>query len=208
MNNSDMPNGRSLINIKFSGGFGCWVVVAVLLCGMIYAVKSCSIVSIETKEKIEFSDVQIESQLRKEWGFYRLETLVNGKSEGYTGEYVCQYSGVILLGIDLTDCYDFVTIEDDELVVRAPQIKILNNDFIDDTKTVVLKDFPFLGADDNDRIVARKDAEAKMLEEAYSDERIRLAETSGRKEIERVIKNLGYKGRIRITFSKDLNYGN
>lgn len=154
---------------------------------------------------IEVSTIQINS-IRNigEWEFLSIndEEIVDTISHGFFGddELARIYYGTVRLGINLKDAsYDWIKTANDTIIVSLPKIKILDEDFIDETRTRSFYSEGKWTASDYKRMYDK--AYHKIRQRCVNEANIRSAERNGEEQFANLLHSMGYKN-IRIVWEK------
>lgn len=162
-------------------------------------------VAITTNDGIELTATQIES-IRQigEWEFLSINTeeMIDTIRHGFFGddELLRIYYGTIRLGVDLNNASDdWISKENDSLVVKLPPIKLLDKDFIDETLTQSFLQTGKWTNADREALTAR--AYQAMQRRSLTDENIATARQNGINQFRQIFNALGIE-KIRIYYER------
>lgn len=190
---------------KFLGGItltklniALWGIIVIAAIVMILkfckATKSDGI-SIGTDEKIDVTPTIITSMKQiGEWEFLSIEDeeLVDTTRKGFLRDdkLVRIYYGRLSLGVNMHKADPkWITKLGDSIIVALPEIELLDNDFIDETRT---KAFIETGSwTDADREAMYRTAHNKMLHRCLTKENIATAKDNAEEQLGKMLKAMG-----------------
>lgn len=155
-----------------------------------------------TKEgKMEFTPVEIE-KIRNigEWEFLSIsdEEIVDTIRHGFFGDDELSriYYGTLRLGINLSEIKeDWITMDNDTVVVKLPPVKLLDNNFLDEART---KSFIEDGKwTEEDRAALTDRAIRLMRKRCLTKQNISKAENNAKHQMTMLLNSMGMKN-VRI----------
>ncbi len=178
------------------------IVVLIIITSIIHCGKDNS-AKIYTNDKIDITPNLIESiKDIGEWEFLSIndEELVDTIRHGFFGDdqLVRIYYGTLRLGINLHETNkDWIMTSGDSIIVTLPAIKLLDEKFIDETKT---RSFLESGKWSHmDRAALYKKAQDIMLKRCLTESNIRSAEQNATIQFQNLMQSIGYNN-IKIRF--------
>lgn len=157
----------------------------------------------EVNDKIDLTPTQILSMREiGQWEFLSIEDeeLVDTVRKGFFKDDALTriYYGTLRLGFDMRSVKEnWIRRDADTLHVTLPSVTLLDEDFIDETRT---KSFYESGTwTDKDRAALYKHARAKMLSRCMTVSNIRSAEENATRQVSQMLKSMGYQ-HIKIRF--------
>ncbi|MBR4265570.1 MAG: DUF4230 domain-containing protein [Bacteroidales bacterium] len=163
-------------------------------------------VKIENQEIVDVSPTVIKQlQIRKEWCFREIAMEETSEIKGITGSLLKRYYGVMRLGVKLDSINEnYVQFYKNEqvLTIQLPKIEVLDDNFIDETKTETLVENAWTKFNNEELKRCFNQAKRKMIENNFTTKNIELAEDQGKTEIKRLVKSSGYSGKIEVEFIK------
>lgn len=167
--------------------------------------KASPSLSVERSTKIDNTPEEV-TRLRqiRQWEFLSAETeeMVDTTEKNFWGDKVlCRiYTGTLRLGIDMEQApADWFTAEDSTVNLKLPPITLLDNQFIDESRT---RSFYEKGNwDARAKEALYKKAERAMKRRVMTKEYLSQAEENGRETFTKIFQAFGYKT-VRISFEK------
>lgn len=189
----------SLIKLKI------YIIVAVaaaVIISLAYLVRACSddTVSIVVEKEIDITPTQVLSMKEiREWEFLAIEDeeMVDTVRKGFfSDDHLMRiYYGTLRLGFDLRKSGDnWIEKKADTLHVTLPPITLLDNDFIDEARTVSF--FESGKWSDKDRADMYKRAYLKMKNRCLTTENIKSAEANASRQFYQMFRAMGYENII------------
>ena len=146
-------------------------------------------VKIENQEIVDVSPTVIKQlQIRKEWCFREIAMEETSEIKGITGSLLKRYYGVMRLGVKLDSINEnYVQFYKNEqvLTIQLPKIEVLDDNFIDETKTETLVENAWTKFNNEELKRCFNQAKRKMIENNFTTKNIELAEDQGKTEIKR-----------------------
>jgi hypothetical protein len=180
------------------------IAIIIVIAGLYWLNKDNSI-SIEENKKIDLTPTMIKSiEDIGEWEFLQIndEELADTTKHGFFGdsELVRIYYGTLRLGINLHETNkDWIKVDKDTIKATLPQIKLLDNDFIDEART---KPFSETGTwTDKDRKSLYTKAYKAMRNRCMTTENINKAKENARVQFDNILHSMGFEY-VKIQFDK------
>ncbi|BCS86035.1 DUF4230 domain-containing protein [Prevotella herbatica] len=180
------------------------IAVIIVITGLYWLNKDNSI-SIEENKKIDLTPTMIKSiEDIGEWEFLQIndEELADTTKQGFFGdsELVRIYYGTLRLGINLHETNkDWLKVDNDTIKATLPQIKLLDNDFIDEART---KPFSETGTwTDKDRKALYTKAYKAMKSRCMTTKNINKAKDNARIQFDNILHSMGFEY-VKIRFDK------
>ena len=177
---------------------GAVVVIAVI--AMFFWVKSAfkdNYLELATNEQIDPTPTQIQSiRAIGEWEFLSIsaEEMVDTVRKGFFSddELVRIYYGTLRLGINMQSLSDdAMVIHGDTLQVTLPKVGLLDNDFIDESKTKPFYESGKWSPQAHQALYQK--AHRQMLHHCLTPENLQAAQTSAESQLQNLFTQLGYK---------------
>ncbi len=177
------------------------IAVAVCLIWFCNATKE-STLSFSSNEEIDFTPTIVE-RMRSigQWEFLSIsdEELIDTVRTGFftDDELVRIYYGTLRIGIDLRDCSkDWISTEGDTIFVTLPEVKLLDQNFIDEASS---RSFFETGSWSNkDRKAMYERARQRMLSRCLTEENLNTARLNAREQIGRMLRPIAEPKVIRV----------
>lgn len=163
-------------------------------------------VALEEEGKTVMSPTQIRSiETIGEWEFLSIsdEELVDTVRHGFFGddELVRIYYGTLRLGVNLKELRQgWVTVEGDSMVCTFPSVKLLDEHFIDETRTVSFYESGKWTAQDRAALYDR--AYRKMRQRCLTPGNLKRTEENARLQLLNLLRSMGYANAI-VKFEKE-----
>lgn len=178
-------------------------IIAVVVCMVWFcnATKE-STLSFSSNEEIDFTPTIVE-RMRSigQWEFLSIsdEELIDTVRTGFftDDELVRIYYGTLSIGIDLRDCSkDWISTEGDTIFVTLPEVKLLDQNFIDEASS---RSFFETGSWSNkDRKAMYERARQRMLSRCLTEENLNTARLNAREQIGRMLRPIAEPKVIRV----------
>ena len=178
-------------------------IIAVVVCLVWFcnATKE-STLSFSSNEEIDFTPTIVE-RMRSigQWEFLSIsdEELIDTVRTGFftDDELVRIYYGTLSIGIDLRDCSkDWISTEGDTIFVTLPEVKLLDQNFIDEASS---RSFFETGSWSNkDRKAMYERARQRMLSRCLTEENLNTARLNARGQIGRMLRPIAEPKVIRV----------
>ena len=178
-------------------------IIAVVVCMVWFcnATKE-STLSFSSNEEIDFTPTIVE-RMRSigQWEFLSIsdEELIDTVRTGFftDDELVRIYYGTLSIGIDLRDCSkDWISTEGDTIFVTLPEVKLLDQNFIDEASS---RSFFETGSWSNkDRKAMYERARQRMLSRCLTEENLNTARINAREQIGRMLRPIAEPKVIRV----------
>ena len=177
---------------------GAVVVIAVI--AMFFWVKSAfkdNYLELATNEQIDPTPTQIQSiRAIGEWEFLSIsaEEMVDTVRKGFFSddELVRIYYGTLRLGINMQALSDdAMAIHGDTLQVTLPKVSLLDNDFIDESKTKPFYESGKWSPQAHQTLYQK--AHRQMLRHCLTPENLQAAQTNAESQLQNLFTQLGYK---------------
>ena len=177
---------------------GAVVVIAVI--AMFFWVKSAfkdNYLELATNEQIDPTPTQIQSiRAIGEWEFLSIsaEEMVDTVRKGFFSddELVRIYYGTLRLGINMQALSDdAMVIHGDTLQVTLPKVSLLDNDFIDESKTKPFYESGKWSPQAHQALYQK--AHRQMLHHCLTPENLQAAQTNAESQLQNLFTQLGYK---------------
>lgn len=154
-------------------------------------------IHIAKEGKMEITPVEVE-KIRSigQWEFLSIsdEEIVDTIRHGFFGDDELSriYYGTLRLGIDLKETKDdWITMDNDTVVIKLPPVKLLDNNFIDEARTKsFIEDGKWTEAD---RATLTKRAVAMMRKRCLTKQNIAKAEDNAKKQMTILLQSMGKK---------------
>ncbi|MDD6510600.1 MAG: DUF4230 domain-containing protein [Prevotella sp.] len=194
-----LTNGLNKLTIMLAS----LAIIAVVVCLVWFcnATKE-STLSFSSNEEIDFTPTIVE-RMRSigQWEFLSIsdEELIDTVRTGFftDDELVRIYYGTLSIGIDLRDCSkDWISTEDDTIFVTLPEVKLLDQNFIDEASS---RSFFETGSWSNkDRKAMYERARQRMLSRCLTEENLNTARLNAREQIGRMLRPIAEPKVIRV----------
>ncbi|MCI6555670.1 MAG: DUF4230 domain-containing protein [Prevotella sp.] len=194
----------------FSLMFGNYrLILPILICvaviiGVIAWLNRNNTIGIQTSDQgITISKAQIESVRNiGEWEFLSVsdEELVDTTRTGFFGDdhLVRIYFGTLRLGIDMRDTREgWLSADNDTVVAILPAIKLLDENFIDETRTRSFFEVGKWSPADHEALY--KKAYTKMRQRCVTPANIRSAERNAADQIDNLLRSMGFEN-VKVRF--------
>lgn len=178
-------------------------IIAVVVCMVWFcnATKE-STLSFSSNDEIDFTPTIVE-RMRSigQWEFLSIsdEELIDTVRTGFftDDELVRIYYGTLSIGIDLRDCSkDWISTEGDTIFVTLPEVKLLDQNFIDEASS---RSFFETGSWSNkDRKAMYERARQRMLSRCLTEENLNTARINAREQIGRMLRPIAEPKVIRV----------
>ena len=177
---------------------GAVVVIAVI--AMFFWVKSAfkdNYLELATNEQIDPTPTQIQSiRAIGDWEFLSIsaEEMVDTVRKGFFSddELVRIYYGTLRLGINMQALSDdAMAIHGDTLQVTLPKVSLLDNDFIDESKTKPFYESGKWSPQAHQTLYQK--AHRQMLRHCLTPENLQAAQTNAESQLQNLFTQLGYK---------------
>ncbi len=179
------------------------LICIVLIGGFIFWLTKDNTVSLSEEEKLTLSPTQIRSiEAIGQWEFLSIsnEEMIDTTRRGFFGDdhLVRIYYGTLRLGIDMKDVKEnWIQTEGDSIVCTLPPIKLLDNNFIDEAKTIsFFEEGNWTGKDRQDMYDR---AYAAMKKRCLTKSNIQSAENNAQQQFFNMLKAMGYTN-VKIKF--------
>lgn len=156
-------------------------------------------------EKIDVTPTMIRSiEQIGEWSFLEIndEELVDTVRRGIfsNDELVRIYYGTLRLGINLKDAKEgWLSMSGDTLVAKLPPVRLLDNDFIDETRT---RSFIETGKwSHQDRMLMYNRADAMMRRRCLTRQNYQTARQNAKTQFENLLRSMGFEY-VKVGFEK------
>lgn len=194
-----LTNGLNKLTIMLTS----LAIIAVVVCLVWFcnATKE-STLSFSSNEEIDFTPTIVE-RMRSigQWEFLSIsdEELIDTVRTGFftDDELVRIYYGTLSIGIDLRDCSkDWISTEGDTIFVTLPEVKLLDQNFIDEASS---RSFFETGSWSNkDRKAMYERARQRMLSRCLTEENLNTARLNAREQIGRMLRPIAEPKVIRV----------
>ena len=178
-------------------------IIAVVVCMVWFCNATTeSTLSFSSNEEIDFTPTIVE-RMRSigQWEFLSIsdEELIDTVRTGFftDDELVRIYYGTLSIGIDLRDCSkDWISTEGDTIFVTLPEVKLLDQNFIDEASS---RSFFETGSWSNkDRKAMYERARQRMLSRCLTEENLNTARLNAREQIGRMLRPIAEPKVIRV----------
>ena len=180
------------------------LICAVVIIGVLVWLNKDNTIGIQTSNQgITISKAQIESVRNiGEWEFLSVsdEELVDTTRTGFFGDahLVRIYFGTLRLGIDMRDTRPgWLKVENDTVVATLPAIRLLDENFIDETRTRSFFEEGKWSPADHEALY--KKAYAKMRQRCVTPANIRSAERNAADQIDNLLRSMGFEN-VKVRF--------
>ena len=194
-----LTNGLNILTIMLAS----LAIIAVVVCMVWFcnATKE-STLSFSSNDEIDFTPTIVE-RMRSigQWEFLSIsdEELIDTVRTGFftDDELVRIYYGTLSIGIDLRDCSkDWISTEGDTIFVTLPEVKLLDQNFIDEASS---RSFFETGSWSNkDRKAMYERARQRMLSRCLTEENLNTARLNAREQIGRMLRPIAEPKVIRV----------
>lgn len=184
-----LTNGLNKLTIMLAS----LAIIAVVICLVWFcnATKE-STLSFSSNEEIDFTPTIVE-RMRSigQWEFLSIsdEELIDTVRTGFftDDELVRIYYGTLSIGIDLRDCSkDWISTEGDTIFVTLPEVKLLDQNFIDEASS---RSFFETGSWSNkDRKAMYERARQRMLSRCLTEENLNTARLNAKDQIGKMLR--------------------
>ena len=177
----------------------------IIIGGALYWLNKDNTMNVATEEKTTLSPTQVESiEAIGQWEFLAIndEELVDTTRHGFFGDdqLVRIYYGTLRLGIDMKDVKEgWIQTDEkkDSIVCTLPQIRLLDNNFIDEAKTKsFFEEGKWTGAD---RQAMYDRAYAMMKKRCLTPVNYQTARRNAKQQFKDMFKTMGFTN-VRIEF--------
>lgn len=185
----ELTNGLNKLTIMLAS----LAIIAVVVCLVWFCnTTKESTLSFSSNEEIDFTPTIVE-RMRSigQWEFLSIsdEELIDTVRTGFftDDELVRIYYGTLSIGIDLRDCSkDWISTEGDTIFVTLPEVKLLDQNFIDEASS---RSFFETGSWSNkDRKAMYERARQRMLTRCLTEENLNTARLNAREQIGRMLR--------------------
>jgi hypothetical protein len=175
-------------------------VVLIAVVAMFFWVKSAfkdNYLELGTNEHIDATPTQIQSiRAIGEWEFLSVsaEEMVDTVRKGFFSddELVRIYYGTLRLGIDMQNLSeDAIRVQGDTLQVTLPKVGLLDNDFIDESKTKPFYESGKWSPQAHDALYRK--ARNQMLHHCLTKDNLTAAQSNAETQLTNLFHTLGYK---------------
>ena len=173
------------------------IAAPILLLIIVFSLLKGTSVGIEQNDRISVTPTQIRAiEEIGEWEFLSIsdEELIDTVSYGFFGdsELVRIYYGTLRLGINLREAKPgWIKVEKDSIAVRLPSVRLLDQDFIDEARTVSFFESGTWTGQDRENLYQR--AYQAMLRRCLTRQNINTAEQNARNQFHKLMLSMGYK---------------
>lgn len=182
---------------------GSVAIIAVVI--LIFWLANSNSLSIGNKERLVITQAQIESiEAIQQWEFLSIsdEELVDTTRYGFFGDdhLVRIYYGTLRLGIDLSTTEEgWLSLDKDTIVALLPPVELLDDDFIDETRT---RSFYEEGTwSQQDRTALYQKAKRMMKQRCLTEENYRSAERQATAQFNNLLHSMGFEF-VRVRFKE------
>lgn len=182
---------------------GSIAIIAVVI--LIFWLANSNSLSIGNKERLVITQAQIESiEAIQQWEFLSIsdEELVDTTRYGFFGDdhLVRIYYGTLRLGIDLSKTEEgWLSLDKDTIVALLPPVTLLDDDFIDETRT---RSFYEEGTwSQQDRTALYQKAKRMMKQRCLTEENYRSAERQATAQFNNLLHSMGFEF-VRVRFKE------
>ena len=162
-------------------------------------------ISIGTNQQIDITPTQIQSIKNiGQWSFLTIndEEMIDTVRTGFFSDdqLVRIYYGTLQLGIDMNDTSDeWITRSNDSIVILLPEVRLLDNNFIDEART---RSFMESGEwTSADRHALYRRAQTAMIHRCVTPANLRSAEQQAATQFDELMRSMGFNNVI-IRFEK------
>lgn len=158
---------------------------------------SSSAVTIEKNDTIDITPMQIRSiENIGEWEFLTIndEELVDTVRKGFFGddELVRIYYGTLRLGINMKEAHDgWLAMDGDTLRAVLPPVRLLDDSFIDETRTRSFIESGKWSHQDREQMYRR--ADAMMRRRCLTTDNYKNARLNAEQQFKNMLQSMGYK---------------
>ena len=194
---------------KLSPAVGCLAAIVVVLVAFIVISKCFAPQLFEVvrhNDDIELTPTQIsEIKSSNSWCFYQVEIgpMRVDTISGFANLSRFYY-GTLHIGVDINKAADnWIVQSDDTVYVSLPPIEVLDDEFIDESRTTTFDESHVLTEWSNDDYAALlAKAHRQMLSVYFSPANIATAKHDGRQRMTDIVRSFGINGAIVVTFSE------
>lgn len=187
-----------------------FILVLAAIIATAFIIRSCrgNTLTAYTNGKIDITPIQITAMKEiGEWEFLSIEDeeLVDTMRKGFfkDDKIIRIYYGTLRLGINMNDTEkNWLKRDGDTLIVTLPQIILLDDDFIDETRT--LSFFEIGKWSDKDREAMYHRAYTQMKARCMTTKNIENAKANASRQFHQIFKAMGVNN-VKIQFSKHNN---
>lgn len=172
------------------------IVVLGCIAYFVYGVKSSN-VSIAVDEKIENTPISVE-RMRQigQWEFLCVsdeEVIDTTRRRLFGDDYLTRvYTGQLRLGVDMREMKDdAIKLVGDSIIITLPEVKLLDEKFIDEAATRLICESGKWSDADNELLYKR--AQRKMKENCVTKENLATARENGKTQVRKMFDALGKK---------------
>lgn len=176
---------------------GCLICVILIAGALWWLYRALPRMRVEGNDNIDMTQAQIES-IRNigQWEFLSVsdEELVDTTRQGFFSDdhLVRIYYGTMRLGIDLSQLSEGdISRTGDSIIVILPAISLLDDDFIDETRTKAFHESGRWSAADREAMYER--ARRQMKSHALTRENIAVAQNNADAQMRQMLKAMGFK---------------
>ena len=180
-------------------------VVVLILAGLFYCRQTGPFVSLEHNRQIDITPEQIRS-IRDigQWEFLSIATeeLVDTTRKGFfTDDHLVRiYYGTLRLGIDLQQTREgWITTRGDTVLLQLPKIGLLDEQFIDESRTRSFHESGRWQAADREALYHR--AALRMRRQALTPQNLHAAQLNGEEQVRKFMRALGFE-HVSIAFQQ------
>ena len=170
------------------------VAIAVILCCLLYCSTQIGSISVERDDDVETTRTYVTAMKEiGQWEFLAIsdEELVDTVKKGLlsSSELVRIYYGTLRIGLDFSKCDDtWIRVEGDSIVLDLPPVQLLDENFLDETRT---QSFFETGAWTNkDRHALAERARLKMKQRCLTRQNMQMAQERAEEEVRRFMEPL------------------
>lgn len=193
---------QTVLKLKIAVVF---IVIIAAVISSAYLIRSCrgNALDVYVDDKIDITPAQITAMTEiGEWEFLSVEDeeMVDTVRKGWFSDdkLIRVYYGTLRLGFDMRGMTaERITKDKDTLVVALPPVGLLDEDFIDETRTQSF--FESGRWTDKDRAALYDRAYIKMKNRCLTDENVKTAENNAVLQFTKLMKSLGFD-KVRIVF--------
>ncbi len=182
------------------------LLLVLMIGGGIYWLNKDNTVSIQEEKQTTLSPTQIENiQTIGQWEFLVIndEEMIDTVRHGFFGDeqLVRIYYGTLRLGIDMKDVKEnWIQTDKDTIVCILPSVKLLDNNFIDEAKTLsFFENGKWTG---NDRQAMYNRAYTKMQKRCLTPSNIITAKNNAQTQFYKMLKAMGYAN-VKVHFEEE-----
>lgn len=192
--------------IRFTPAMGCLSFIIVLLVVAIAIVKSMPELFSKVKkgEEIILTATQLRDiKSNNSWCFYQLE-IGPERVDTTSGLAVLSrfYYGTMHIGVNIEKTPDnWLYQKGDTFYVKLPPIEVIDEEFIDESKTTTFEDTHIFSKwSDADYGALLAKAHRQMIAKYFNSKSISMAEHNGRHKMTEIVRSLRFHGAVVVTF--------